>query len=151
MPAYYRSRGRTAAVVAALVAVSVAVANDKRPPPLKAMGQPPQTQITPPAQPAAALRAQTLMTTLPRAWPSITYRIATSMSLSGYVRSIVGAIFAVSRSSRRTSKSFAFSDLSDFVEQGPRDEHQEGYLKCPIPVVQCASSFSFTTNSGSRL
>ena len=51
----------------------------------------------------------TMMTILPRAFPSWKYRMAAGTSLSGYVRSMAGVTFPDSRSSRRTDKSAAFS------------------------------------------
>ena len=58
------------------------------------MGRPSRTQITR-VPGRGRTSAQTLMTTLPRAWPSITSRIAAGTSPSEYVRSMAGIASAV--------------------------------------------------------
>ena len=61
---------------------------------------------------AVGLAIQTVITTFPRACPSSSCRRASDVSLSVYVRPIIGVILAVSISCFRTTRSFVFGVAS---------------------------------------
>ena len=56
-------------------------------------------------QGAGLVAPHTVMTTLPRAWPSLRYRIASGTSLNGKVLSTTGVILPASTSLRSPSRS----------------------------------------------